>query len=512
VTSLTGLSRQATVRELTTWLTGQLPALPVDQARTLVEQASGRCPGVLLDYVRARPDALADPGARPPLAVVRLAHALHRDGQAGIALPRCARCGRSPVRFPTTGPEGRICASCAERDRLQKCVRCGRERPPHARPADGPVCGTCYTRPASLCEACGQLRPLARRAGPGGPAICDRCAGLARVGTCALCGRERPVLLRRADGTAYCKTCYPRAARNCALCGRPRPVNAEWPIGPVCGSCYSHVRKNPAPCPRCGQLAALTGRDGQQPVCGPCAGWRGPAFACSSCGAPDMLEHGHCARCVLTVTLDGLLDDAGPGLVVQLGALAEALQAAPRPRVTLRWLRGGGGGTILTGLAGGRELITHDLLDQMPASRSLHFLRDRLVATGVLPERAEYLDRIPAWADQLTAGQPDGHARLIRTYAQWDALRRARRRLGPGATAGQAQKVRSKIRVASAFLDWLIRHGRDLAGAGQADLDLWLVTHRAPGTSARSCPGPASAACAVRCPSPTGRAPSHCPA
>ena len=207
-------------------------------------------------------------------------------------------------------------------------------------------------------------------------------------------------------------------------------MNAEWPIGPVCGSCYTYVRKNPAPCPRCGQLAALVGRDGQRPVCGPCAGWQGPAFSCRSCGTPDMLEYGRCARCVLASTLDGLLDDASPGLASQLRALAEALQAAPRPRVTLRWLRGRGG-TILASLATDRELITHDLLDQMPSSRGLHFLRDRLVATGVLPERLEYLDRIPAWADQLTAGKPDGHARLIHTYAQWDALRRARRRPGP---------------------------------------------------------------------------------
>ncbi len=32
--------------------------------------------------------------------------------------------------------------------------------------------------------------------------------------------------------------------------------------------------------------------------------------------------------------------------------------------------------------------------------------------------------------------------------------------------------------MASAFLDWLAGHGRDLPTAGQADLDLWLVTHR----------------------------------
>ena len=477
MTGRTGLSAQEAMQELAAWLAGQLPALPADRARALVERACGRCRGVLLDYVRARPAALADPAPRPPLAAVRLAHALHQDGHDGVALPRCSRCGRSPARFPTSRPEGRICARCADQDRLQKCVRCGRKRPTHARSADGPVCGTCYTRPARLCEVCGQFRPLARRARPDGPAICDRCAGKASVGTCVACARERPVLLRRADGKTYCKTCYPRAERPCARCGRRRPVNAEWPIGPVCGTCYAYVRKHPAPCTRCGQLAALVGLDGQRPVCGPCAGWPGPAFTCSSCRAPDMLEYGRCARCVLASTLDGLLDNADPGLAGQLGALAEALRTAPRPRVTLRWLHGRGG-RILAGLATGRELITHDLLDRMPSSRSLHFLRDRLVSTGVLPERPEYLDRIPSWAAQLAAGKPDGHARLIRTYTQWDALRRARRRAGPHPAAGQARVVRAKVQAASAFLDWLDGRGLDLAAAGQGDLDRWLVTHR----------------------------------
>ena len=176
MTGRVGLSGAEATRELTTWLTGQLPALPVDHARTLVEQACGRCPGVLLEYVQTRPAALADPAPLLPLAAVRLAHALHQNGYDGVTLPRCARCGRSPARFPTSRPEGRICARCAGQDRLQACGRCGRKRPAHARSADGPVCGTCYTRPAKLCEVCGQLRPLARRASPDGPAICDRCA------------------------------------------------------------------------------------------------------------------------------------------------------------------------------------------------------------------------------------------------------------------------------------------------------------------------------------------------
>jgi hypothetical protein len=190
-----------------------------------------------------------------------------------------------------------------------------------------------------------------------------------------------------------------------------------------------------------------------------------------------MLEYGRCARCMLDSILDELLGNSAPGVGDQLRQLADALKAGTRPRAIVRWLRNRG--ALLADLAACSDPVTHDLLDQLPPSRPLYFLRDRLVATGVLPERPEYLDRIPAWAAQLTAGKPDGHARLIRTYAQWDALRRARRRAGPRPTAGQARVVRAKARVASAFLDWLASRGLDLATVRQADLDRWLVTHRA---------------------------------
>ena len=191
-----------------------------------------------------------------------------------------------------------------------------------------------------------------------------------------------------------------------------------------------------------------------------------------------MLEHGRCARCTLTSTLEELFGNSVPGAGDQLRQLAEALTASTRPRATLRWLRGNGGGAILAGLAAGHDPVTHDLLDQLPPTRSLHFLRDRLVATGVLPERPEYLDRIPVWVDQLTAAKPDAHARLIRTYAQWDALRRARRQAGPRPGAGQARVVRAKVRAASEFLEWLTGHRLDLATVRQGHLDRWLVTHR----------------------------------
>ncbi len=238
----------------------------------------------------------------------------------------------------------------------------------------------------------------------------------------------------------------PLSPRDCGHCGRRCVVAAEWPIGPVCGTCYRYIRTHPGLCPGCSQLAALVGTDDDgRPVCGPCASWSGPSFACQSCGAPDMLENGRCTRCVLAAVTSDLLTLAGPQVRGQLTQLTAALLAARRPRSALWWLRTSGGGQILARLAAGQEPISHALLDQLPPSHNCTILRDRLVVAGVLPERQEYLDRIPAWTSQLVTGKPADHARMIRAYAQWDALRRARRTSRP--TPGQAQTVRTKIRA-----------------------------------------------------------------
>jgi hypothetical protein len=71
--------------------------------------------------------------------------------------------------------------------------------PVHIRTNRGAVCSTCHERPAHRCEGCGQMRPLARRAGPDGPALCAVCHHLPdRV--CVSCRRLRPCYRRRADG------------------------------------------------------------------------------------------------------------------------------------------------------------------------------------------------------------------------------------------------------------------------------------------------------------------------
>ena len=127
------------------------------------------------------------------------------------------------------------------------------------------------------------------------------------------------------------------------------------------------------------------------------------------------------------------------------------------------------------------------LLDTLPPTRTLYLVRERLIEVGVLPERAEYLDRIPVWMNESLADKPTVHAHTIRTFAHWSVLRRARRRaLGRPVTPDKAQRARTLIVTAFRFLEHLHAHALALNTATQADLETWVVgqpnrTARAPG-------------------------------
>lgn len=104
------------------------------------------------------------------------------------------------------------------------------------------------------------------------------------------------------------------------------------------------------------------------------------------------------------------------------------------------------------------------------------FLRQLLVQAGVLPARNDDLERIPPWLDTLLIDQPDHHARLIRPFAHWFVLRRARRsatRRRHPAEAGD--HIRMKIRVALDFLAWLDTRQLALGTIDQATVDRWLT-------------------------------------
>ncbi|MFJ2793961.1 hypothetical protein ACIPDW_25250 [Streptomyces sp. NPDC087290] len=149
---------------------------------------------------------------------------------------------------------------------------------------------------------------------------------------------------------------------------------------------------------------------------------------------------------------------------------------AGNPRGVLCWLRRSPNARLLGELAASGTPISHDLLDELPPSRYEHYVRQTLVHTGVLPERHEDLDRIPAWLDQLLADQPARHASLIRPFVHWYLLKRARRRAAHrGRPALAGTYVRTRTRLALELLTWLDERQLTLGDLTQDLLDQWLA-------------------------------------
>jgi hypothetical protein len=109
---------------------------------------------------------------------------------------------------------------------------------------------------------------------------------------------------------------------------------------------------------------------------------------------------------------------------------------------------------VLTDIAAGRCLLTHEALDQrLPANASRH-LRGVLVTAGLLQPRDEHLAALERWLEATITGLPDRERQhLIRAFVTWQQLGRLRRRLrGRPANYHQAQGLRAQVRAALALL------------------------------------------------------------
>ena len=486
------------------------------------------------------PGALITTPAAYPLALVRLAHALIEAGYQAVAAPACAGCGKITTGLRRKTASGRVCGTCAARGSTGTCARCGRVRRINARRPEGGICSACYdkdeqvvtecggcgrtrrtaarmpdgtarcqfcaTRPARTCSACGQqrtvagsteagpvcascyqapqrpcgrcgqTRKIARRATASDPDLCYGCYQGA-VAVCSVCGQTRSCQ-RISSGSPICRSCRSRPPRPCFRCGRDRPVQAEWPAGPVCVGCYEHVRRHPAECAGCGVIRPLIGSDEQgRPVCGPCAGAPGLDYTCRECGRGGQIHSSRrCFSCVLAERARVLLVGPGGEVSAQMQPLLEALSSVTNPATVVKWLGTSRSARLLGRLARTGDAVTHDLLDDLPQTQALHYVREILVSSGVLPARNEHLERLAPWLEHLLAGKPAHHARLIRPFTHWFVLRRARRAAARRAfTRGSADFARARVLAALDLLSWLDQCGQVLRDLTQADLDRWLA-------------------------------------
>ncbi|WP_170963553.1 hypothetical protein [Cellulosimicrobium cellulans] len=147
----------------------------------------------------------------------------------------------------------------------------------------------------------------------------------------------------------------------------------------------------------------------------------------------------------------------------------------------MQWLTNPrGGARVLRELLDRGITISHDALDTFD-EREVWSLRRTLVDLEVLPPRHDPVARLDVITEKSTADLPPHTRAIVRAYASWWYLRRARRRYEQTGkfTYSQFRNAWRRILAVSAFLQWLDARGVPLEALDQPNLDIWLerVTH-----------------------------------
>jgi hypothetical protein len=135
------------------------------------------------------------------------------------------------------------------------------------------------------------------------------------------------------------------------------------------------------------------------PICRSCSGIDIPV-ECRRCGAEDTLYRaGTCQRCALGDDLTALLAGPDGTLTPEMARLRDALTGMQEPRSGITWLRQNPKvPALLRSLGSGELALTHEALDELPASRTLDYLRGLLVEHALLPPRdARRPATAPGW-------------------------------------------------------------------------------------------------------------------
>jgi hypothetical protein len=282
----------------------------------------------------------------------------------------------------------------------------------------------------------------------------------------------------------------PRTELGCVRCQRTGVKHgASFPEGRICRRCYQQALRRRGPCSNCHETRLLPGQtETGLLLCRDCAGII-QDFHCRQCGEEDEPHReGRCARCCLRELLAGILDDGRGAVNEQLLPLHEAICAQARPRSAIIWLRNPAVRQLLSDLATGRLPIEHASFEAHPSPQTATHLRDLLVEQGILDPINRDLALFEGWLERTlsTIDDPD-HRALLRRYATWHHLRRARTLAAAGRLRpGYIDASRQSISVAAEFLDFLAARGRTLQKTRQADIDAWLAGGPTTRTSART--------------------------
>ena len=266
----------------------------------------------------------------------------------------------------------------------------------------------------------------------------------------------------------------------CAHCAQQKTCSRMILEELVCWTCLLRFRRDPRTCPGCTAVKVLAFYDpNRQPVCAACAG-ADPVFACPRCGREDSPYGRHCGPCTLAERAAALLADSSGAIHPQLQPIFDTLLAGPRPQSALYWFTRSSGPDILRAMARGDLPISHTAFADLPTTRTEQYVRDLLVATGVLPAYHAELERIPPWLDDLLATLPKDHADVVNRFARWHLLRRLRHQEQTGtATHGAINGARGSILATIRFLRWLQEHHTSIGALTLTDLEHYAAEHPA---------------------------------
>lgn len=212
----------------------------------------------------------------------------------------------------------------------------------------------------------------------------------------------------------------PRVRRCCVRCGCNCAATVMLPNGPICKLCRRDIAYHPSLCPECDRVLPIAYPSTSRPgvlVCAGCAG-QPSVFACPGCGSEAHPYGSLCARCTLRERLTVLLTDPTTGTIhTELAPVFDLLIAADRPQTPLWWLikkRGDAvGPTLLGRMARGEVAISHDTFRALPYDKPHKYLRDLLVAAGVLAPYEPLIESMETWLKARLATLPADHAYLI---------------------------------------------------------------------------------------------------
>jgi hypothetical protein len=270
-----------------------------------------------------------------------------------------------------------------------------------------------------------------------------------------------------------------RPAKGCVRCNHITVSGWNWPEGFVCTNCVLHGARTHGHCPGCETERALPGLDDTgQPICVDCAGIP-TSFWCSTCGVEDEAFYSHtCLRCSLKRRLSGILDDGSGTVAPSMVPLLDALESMGRPRNRLIWLRSPAVRQRLRDLATGTVPLTHQGIDTFEPGLGREYLRELLMAHGLLPAADKYLLAFERFEGQcLEAIADPSNRQTITVYLRWRHHRDLVARSEAGILTAAAQNAaRHKTNAAIRFLEWLRRRHVTLAVCTQVDVDAWFAS------------------------------------